>query len=271
MERKQLDLAEGYAWPDGAFGAVVGCRQIAVCDEDEEVLAESFDHVHELATFGSFGCETKQFVELVVERSLVGAQSGVGQFLAPSSDGADFAKKIAQARLEDAVAGINGILYVAQQMGEADLMLLLRPAHLGGEAVGDPIVRTMSAREGFDHILAAGRLYEETGAVGMVEHPIPPCLFADPHAGRVGLQDGAGKKPVADRRSGFGKCLFGVVQNVDQSAFADRKPEKIARQLRMALEGDRMADRQVDEEGACVGAQQRSRLQSLRRFRLDAL
>ena len=37
---------------------------------------------------------------------------------------------------EGGVAGLDRILRVADQMGEADLMGALRPAHLGGEAVG---------------------------------------------------------------------------------------------------------------------------------------
>src|SRR5258708_1045716 len=55
--------------------------------------------------------------------------------MAPARDFAGAAEKLAQARRECGVAGIDGILGIADEMGETDLMVLLGPIHLGGEPV----------------------------------------------------------------------------------------------------------------------------------------
>ena len=56
--------------------------------------------------------------------------------------------------------------------GEADLMGAPCPAHLGGEAVGDPDVGAVLAEEVGDHVLAAARPDREAAVPAMVEHQV---------------------------------------------------------------------------------------------------
>jgi hypothetical protein len=46
---------------------------------------------------------------------------------------------------------------------------------------------------------------DEAGVLGVMEDPGPPGLFADPHAGLVRLQDGAGKELVTNQAGLPGK------------------------------------------------------------------
>ena len=56
---------------------------------------------------------------------------------------------------EGGVAGVDRVLDVAQQMGEADLMIPAGPAPLGPEAVRNPHRRADIAEELVHHRLAA--------------------------------------------------------------------------------------------------------------------
>ena len=73
------------------------------------------------------------------------------------------------------------------------------PFHLGGEAVGHPVVGTVFAEKLFDHGPAAMGMDDEAGAVGVMEDPGPPGFLANAHAGLVRLQDGAGEELLADQ------------------------------------------------------------------------
>jgi len=121
-------------------------------------------------------------------------------------------------------------------MGETDLMVLLGPIHLGGEPVGNPEVRAVLAQELFDHGPAAVGMDDEAGVLGVVEYPRPPGPLADPHAGFVRLQDGAGEQAGADQVRRSREGLLAVVEHVDERAFADFEPEQIGEQPRKPLE-----------------------------------
>ena len=96
-----------------------------------------------------------------------------------------------------------------EAVGEADLMLLLGPADLGAEPVGDPDVRATITEELFDHRLAAAGANHEGRAVGVMEDPTPPGALADPHAGLVRLQDGAGEQAGVDQARGLARKRSG--------------------------------------------------------------
>src|SRR3954465_13589871 len=108
--------------------------------------------------------------------------------MAPPPDFAGAAQELAQARRERGVAGIDGVLGIPDEMGEADLMILLGPIHLRREPVGNPEIGTVFAQELFDHSPAAAGMDDEAGVLGMMEDPGPPSSFADPHAGLVRLR-----------------------------------------------------------------------------------
>ncbi len=70
------------------FRAVVCRRDIAVGDEDEEVLAEFFDNA--LKFLPGLGCrgDFQQIIKLPLQSGMVGDQGGVGQ-LRPAAPHAD--------------------------------------------------------------------------------------------------------------------------------------------------------------------------------------
>jgi len=57
---------------------------------------------------------------------------------APSADRASLLQKLTQAGREGCIAGVNGVLRVANEMGEAELVVGFGPAQLRAVAVGDP-------------------------------------------------------------------------------------------------------------------------------------
>ena len=176
-----------------------------------------------------------------------------------------------EAGREGDVAAVDGVLDVAQQMGEADLMVLGRPSHLGGEAIGDPEIGADIAEEFLDHLLAAGGADDEAGAVGVMEDPGPEGLLADADAGLVRLQGGAGQQVRLDPARLGGEGRRAVLQHVGERAFADLQPEQVRHQPFQALERDRLAEAQVQHEGAQIRAERRPRLQPGRRGRLEPL
>ena len=85
--------------------------------------------------------DLEQRVEPGVELVGVAAQRGVGQVVAAARDGAGVLQERVHARRESSVACIDGVLHVADEMGEADLMFDLGPIHLRGGSVVDDLVR----------------------------------------------------------------------------------------------------------------------------------
>ena len=237
-------FAENDAGTQGLFGAVVGGRDGAVGEEDEQKASASLDHDLQLAPGSMAGGEAEQRIELGVKLISVGAQRGVGELLPASGDGAGALEQFAQGGREDAVAGVDGVLSLADEVGEADLMIFLGPIHLRCKPVGDPEVRTVGSQEPFDHGAAAVGVDDEAGAVGMMEHPGPPVLLADPHAGLVRLKNGAGEQPGADQARLPGEGLSAVVEHVDEGAFADIKADEIGEQAGQPLERDRVGKAQ---------------------------
>jgi hypothetical protein len=107
-----------------------------------------------------------------------------------------------------------------------------------GEAVGQPEVRAPGSQELLDNGTAAVAMEDEAGAVGVMEHPGSPLLLADPHAGLVGRQDGAGEQAGADQARLPGEGLPAVVEHLDQRAFADIEAEEVGEQVLQTLKRD---------------------------------
>ena len=80
-------------------------------------------------------------VKFGFEAASMEVERGLVPLVAPLRLVARQADEVAKSRGEDAVALVDDILRVAQEMGEADLLLFLGPAGLGAVAVGDPCVR----------------------------------------------------------------------------------------------------------------------------------
>ena len=149
------DLAEDNAGPERLLGAVVGGRDGAVGDEDEEVLAEALDDALELQPGLGGRDDPEEIVEPGLEAGMVDGERGVGQVGAAAADADGALLECLQAGCERVIAAVDGVLNVAQQMGEAGLMVLSGPSHLRAETIGHPEIGPHRAEKLLDHCLAA--------------------------------------------------------------------------------------------------------------------
>ena len=163
-----------------------------------------------------------------------------------------------QAGREKVVTTVDGVLHVADEMGEADLVLLAGPAHLAAIAIRNPVIWSKVPEELGDDALGPRRLGEENGAVLVVEHPQPPVALADAQAGSVRLQGGPRQQFGADRADLLGEGASRGLQHVDERAFADLQTEHVVKQRRQPLEGDPLREAQIDDERAQVFAERRT-------------
>ena len=116
-------------------------------------------------------CARQNPVEACVQPGLIGFQGRVPQMRPLLSDSAGASQQMAQIGRDDGVALIDGVLHIADQMGEADLMFLARKTHLPAIAVRNPLIGPDIAQELRNHGLGARRLGLEDRAVTVMEHP----------------------------------------------------------------------------------------------------
>src|SRR5216684_4722667 len=124
-------LAEDDAGPQGPLAVVVGGGDIAAGDEDKEIAAASADGAGELAAGLGGGADGEQPVELAVEVGAVLGEGGVLELWTPLADGDGPAQELLEAWRETGVAGIDGVLGIAQQMGQTELALVSMPGLRG--------------------------------------------------------------------------------------------------------------------------------------------
>src|SRR5437899_3085831 len=148
------DLAENHAGPQGTLAIVVGGGNIAAGDEDEEVAAALADTAGELSAGLGGGADGEQPVEPAVEVGAVLDEGGVLQLRAPLADGDGAAQELMEARCETGVAGIDGVLGIAQQVGKTKLAFVPMPG-LCGITVGNPHIGFGLAEEIAEHHGAA--------------------------------------------------------------------------------------------------------------------
>ena len=79
------------------------------------------------------GRQAHQAVQPSIEIGLVGFERAVGEVFASASDGAGPLQQALQARPEHRVSLVDGVLHVADEVGEAELLFLRRPAGLAAE------------------------------------------------------------------------------------------------------------------------------------------
>jgi hypothetical protein len=158
-------------------------------------LSRPLDHALELDAGFMGQRKTHEFVAAGVEPRGIGFQGRVGDPFSSPPDPAGAAQQMPQRGREDVVPGVDGILHVADEMREADLIVHARPAHLPAVAVGHPEIEPEVAEEVLHHFFRARGRGDEKRAVVMVEDPQPPVSLADPQTGLVGLRDRSAEQP----------------------------------------------------------------------------
>ena len=143
--------------------AIVGRRNVAIGDEDEQMPSDLLDDALELDAGRMRRRASHESVEASLKTCGINLQGGVGETFSPSSDSTGAAEQVTQFGREDAVARIDGILHITNEMGEADLILLFRPTELAAVAVGDPEIRAEIAEEGRNNAFAARGIDDEDG------------------------------------------------------------------------------------------------------------
>src|SRR5208282_3652431 len=105
--------------------AVVCGFEVPVGDEDEEMAADRLDGFLQLSSGFVGRLQAKEAIEPPVQVAQVDFEGAVGQPVAPPSDGAGALEQALQARREQSVAFVDDVLGVADQMGQAKLMVAL--------------------------------------------------------------------------------------------------------------------------------------------------
>ncbi|MDB5393513.1 MAG: hypothetical protein JWM91_1019 [Rhodospirillales bacterium] len=130
-------LSEDDGRPESALAAVVGVGNVASGDEDEQIVATFADGAGELLAGFGVGGLAKQLGETAVEIGAVPCKGTILEVASPSTDGDGAQQQALEVGGETGIAFIDGVLGVAQQMGEADLALGAM-AVLAAIAVGAP-------------------------------------------------------------------------------------------------------------------------------------
>jgi len=173
------DFAEDDGGAQCLLGAVVGRRNVAIGDEDEQVLAEALDDALELLAGLGGGHDLEQRIEFALETAVIGDQRRADEAVAAAADADGPLQQGDDTGCQGVVAAVDGVLDVALEVSEADLMLLGRPSHLGAEAIGDPEVGTDVAEEFLDDLLAARGTDDKAGGIPVMEDPGPEGPLAD--------------------------------------------------------------------------------------------
>lgn len=182
------DLPEDDRRGDFPLGDVVGGRDVAVGHEDEELCPPGLDLSleHLAGRMGDGGGD--EMIEPVVGLGGVGGQGGVLQPASSLAHADRPSQVIADLRGEDRVAAVDGVLHVAQDMSQADLMAAAQLL-LAGVAVGDPHIGLVPGQDLIgDTSGPAGRDLVEDSLVGE-EHPLPVGGTAHPGGGLVRRDD----------------------------------------------------------------------------------
>src|SRR5439155_25271389 len=125
------------AGPQRTLAVVVGRGHIAAGGEDKGITAAFADTAGELLAGLGGGADGEQPVKPAVEVGTVLDQGGVLEIGAAATDGNGALQQLVEARSEAGVSGVDGVLGVAQQMGQAKLPLVSAPG-LCGITVGNP-------------------------------------------------------------------------------------------------------------------------------------
>ena len=110
------DFAEDDAGTQRLFRAVVGRRYVPVGDEDEQVLAKALDDPEQLQPLPADGLDPEQPVERCFQPGRIGGEGGGLEPATTAADGDGLLQQVLDGRCESGIAGVDGILNIAQEM-----------------------------------------------------------------------------------------------------------------------------------------------------------
>src|SRR3954465_5068336 len=172
------DLAEDRTPAQRLLRAIVDWGSLGLEEEDEQLVLPPEQAAAELLG-GHVACDwlrdhLRECEEVAPEEGLdhPGAAAAC-QALAMTPDANSATQQRNHLPGQHGVAAVERVLGVAQEVGKAGLVLL-PPAPLRPEPVGDPNTWPHAAQEALDHVLVAPWFDDEAATVGILEHPKTP-------------------------------------------------------------------------------------------------
>jgi len=87
-----------------------------VSDEDEQVLAEALDGPEQLQPLLANRRDPEQSIERCFQPGRIGGEGGVLEPATAAADGDGLLQQVLDGRCESGIAGVDGILNIAQEM-----------------------------------------------------------------------------------------------------------------------------------------------------------
>lgn len=237
----------------------------AVAEKDKELAAPRLDLALQFAASRMGSGDTEQSIQAALGLGGVSGERAVLQLRSSLADTDGPAQVITEFRRHHAVAAVDGVLNVAQDVGQADLVHLPQLL-LAGVAVGAPHLGSMIPQNVGGHRPSpAGGDGVQHSLIGL-EHPLPVGHAVNPGCGFVRGDDGSGQELGLDRRAGGIERRPHAAEGIGDGAFGDAQPKHLLQQARQPLEADMMAVMQVGQQRADPWAEGRSRKHGGGRF-----
>src|SRR3954470_15168008 len=273
-ERKQLvTLREDRTPAQRLLRAIVGWGSLGLEEEDEQPVLPPEQAAAELLG-GHVACDwlrdhLRECEEVAPEEGLdhPGAAAAC-QALAMTPDANSATQQRNHLPGQHGVAAVERVLGVAQEVGKAGLVLLA-PARLRPEPVGDPNTWPHAIEEALDHVLVAPWFDDEAATVGILEHPQPPVGLAHAKARLVRADHRPRQQSAADRRHLRRERRRRSLEHRRQRALAQLHPELHVQNRGQPLIGHGVTLPQMHHRRPQVLAERRSRFHPRRRHRLE--
>jgi hypothetical protein len=172
---------------------------------------------------------------------------GVGEIGPAAADRTRVLEQRLEAGREDRIAVVDGILRIADQMREAELMLLGMLA-LRRQPVRQPQLRLYAGKKRRRHALAAGGGDDEGGGCRTAERPLPPGLALHARARLVAGDRLAGAHLLRDPLGRLSDCLADAGEHVGDDTLRDGEAEQSLADLGQPLVADHLAAVQVRDD-----------------------
>lgn len=259
------DLSEHDRGTDLAFGYVVGSRDLAVGEEYKELSSPSLDLLEQHLSCRMGNRHAHQAGEHVVGLGRVGHQSCVLQAFSSLANPDGPAQMIADFGGKSHVPAVDGILNVAQHMGEADLMLAAQFL-LASVPVRDPDIGLMARQYIFGDLAcpALGNLVQD----GFVreEHPLPMRDAVGARCRLVRGDDPRGQQLIGDRLGRHDHAGAHAPESISNGPFGNDQAEQLMGDPRQTLEADMMAMMEIGQQRADSWSERRTRCHPGRRL-----